>query len=70
MGLERPEDGQGAPLDQPAAHERGGGLQPLAALGGVEPVLLAPLVAEACEIDETKFQVKRIAELKTKSQEK
>ena len=28
------------------------------------------LVAEACEIDETKFQVKRIAELKTKSQEK
>ena len=28
------------------------------------------LVTEACEIDETKFQVKRIAELKTKSQAK
>ncbi len=28
------------------------------------------LVAEACEIDETKFQVKRIAELKTETQEK
>ena len=28
------------------------------------------LVTEACEIDETKFQVKRIAELKTKTQEK
>ena len=27
------------------------------------------LVTEACEIDETKFQVKRIAELKTKTQE-
>ena len=28
------------------------------------------LVAESCEIDETKFQVKRIAELKTETQEK
>ena len=28
------------------------------------------LIAESCEIDETKFQVKRIAELKTKTQEK
>ena len=28
------------------------------------------LVAEACEMDESKFQVKRIAELKTKTQEK
>ncbi len=28
------------------------------------------LVAEACEIDETKFQVKRIAQVKTKNQEK
>ena len=27
------------------------------------------LVAEACEMDETKFQVKRIAELKTTPQE-
>ena len=28
------------------------------------------LIAESCEIDETKFQVKRIAELKAKTQEK
>ena len=28
------------------------------------------LVAEACEIDETKFQVKRIAELENKTKEK
>ena len=28
------------------------------------------LVAEACEIDETKFQVKRIAQVETKTPEK